>query len=57
MRGTKYVLGEVKSLGKNAVMEKPTKKKKKDLEEILTKYDFELGESDYANFKKIVNMQ
>ena len=57
MRGTIYVLGEVKSLGKNAVMEKPTPEDQKDLEEILTKYDFELGESDYANFKKIVNMQ
>ena len=38
-------------------MEKPTPEDQKDLEEILTKYDFELGESDYANFKKIVNMQ
>ena len=57
MRGTIYVLGDVKSLGKNAVMEKVTAEDKKELEEILTEYDFELNDSDYGNFKKIVNMQ
>lgn len=56
MRGTIYVLGEVKSLGKMRSW-KNRHLKIKDLEEILTKYDFELDESDYANFKKIVNMQ
>jgi glutamate synthase domain-containing protein 3 len=57
MRGTIYVLGDVKSLGKNAVMEKITSEDKKELEGILTEYDFELTENDYSSFKKIVNMQ
>jgi glutamate synthase domain-containing protein 3 len=57
MRGTIYVLGDVKSLGKNAVMDKTTPEDKKELEEILTEYGFELTDSDYENFKKIVNMQ
>ena len=57
MRGSIFVLGDVKSLGKNAVMEKATTEDIKELKEILTEYDFELTDSDYANFKKIVNMQ
>ena len=28
-----------------------------NLKEILTKYDFELTDIDYTNFKKIVNIQ
>jgi len=57
MRGTIYVLGNVKSLGKNAVMDNATSDDQKELKEILTEYGFELTDSDYTNFKKIVNMQ
>ena len=57
MRGTIFVLGNVKSLGKNAVMEETTSKDQSELQEILTEYGFELADEDYANFKKIVNMQ
>ena len=57
MRGSIYVLGSVKSLGKNAVMEKTTLKDQKELKEILEEYGFELTDIDYTNFKKIVNMQ
>ena len=57
MRGTIYVLGDVKSLGKNAIMEKTTPEDQEELKEILTEYDFELTDSDYKNFKKIVNIQ
>ena len=57
MRGNIFVLGDVKSLGKNAIMEKPTPEDQKELEEILTEYDFNLTDADYANFKKIVNIQ
>ena len=57
MGGKLIILGDVKSLGKNAVMEKTTPQDQKELEEILTEYDFKLTDSDYANFKKIVNMQ
>lgn len=57
MRGTIYVLGTVKSLGKNAVMEEITTEDQKELSEILTEYGFKLSDEDYANFKKIVNMQ
>ena len=57
MRGSIFVLGDVKSLGKNAVMEEITPEDQKELKEILTGYDFELTDTDYTNFKKIVNMQ
>ncbi len=57
MRGTIFVLGNVKSLGKNAVMGETTSEDQKELQEILTEYGFKLDETDYANFKKIVNMQ
>ena len=57
MRGSIYVLGDVKSLGKNAVMEKTTPKDLSELKEILTQYGFELTDDDYTNFKKIVNIQ
>ena len=57
MRGTIYVLGDVKSLGKNAIMEKTTPEDQEELKEILTEYGFELTDMDYANFKKIVNIQ
>ena len=57
MRGSIYVLGSVKSLGKNAVMEKASPEDQKELKEILTEYGFELSDTDYANFKKIVNIQ
>ena len=57
MRGTIYVLGTVKSLGKNAIMEQATLEDQKELKEILSKYDFELTDNEYTNFKKIVNIQ
>ena len=57
MRGTIYVLGDVKSLGKNAAMEKATTDDQNELKEILTNYGFEIADNDYANFKKIVNIQ
>ena len=57
MRGTIYVLGDVKSLGKNATMENPTSEDQQELKEILTKYNFELEDEDYTNFKKIINIQ
>ena len=57
MRGTIYVLGDVKSLGKNAVIKEMTSQDQKELKEVLTEYGFELGDEDYTNFKKIVNMQ
>ncbi|MBO5966270.1 MAG: tributyrin esterase, partial [Methanobrevibacter sp.] len=57
MRGTIYVLGNVKSLGKNAIMEEITAEDQKELKETLSEYGFELSDGDYANFKKIVNMQ
>lgn len=55
MRGTIYVLGEVGSLGKNAVMVESTADDKKHLKETLTEYGFDLTDSEYSNFKKIVN--
>ncbi len=57
MRGSIFVLGNVKSLGKNATMEEITSEDQKELEEILTEYGFDLTDTDYANFKKIVNIQ
>ena len=57
MRGSIYVLGDVKSLGKNAIMERVTPDDQKELKEVLTEYGFELTDSDYTNFKKIVNIQ
>ena len=57
MRGTIFVLGNVKSLGKNAVMEETTSEDQNELQEILNEYGFNLTENDYSSFKKIVNMQ
>ena len=57
MRGTIYVLGSVKSLGKNAAIAKTTPEEEIELEEVLSKYGFQLSDEDYANFKKIVNIQ
>ena len=53
MRGTIYVRGKVKSLGKNAVMEKTTLEDQEELREVLTKYGFEVSDLDYTKFKKI----
>ena len=57
MRGSIFVLGDVKSLGKNATMEKTTPEDISELKETLTEYGFQLTDKDYANFKKIVNIQ
>ena len=42
---------------KNAIMEKTTLEDQKELKEILTKFDFELTDTDYTNFKKIIKKQ
>ena len=57
MRGTIYVLGSVKSLGKNAKIDEITTEDQEELKEVLTEYGFKLSDEDYANFKKIVNIQ
>ena len=57
MRGTIYVLGDVKSLGKNAMMDELTSQDQEELKEVLTEYGFELSDEDYKNFNKIVNIQ
>ena len=38
-------------------MKEITVEDQEDLKETLTKYGFELSDADYANFKKIVNIQ
>ena len=38
-------------------MEETTSEDQNELQEILTEYGFKLDDMDYANFKKIVNMQ
>ena len=55
MRGTIFVLGDVKSLGKNAKMEQSSLEDQKELKTLLTKYGFEITDIDYTNFKKITN--
>ena len=57
MRGSIYVLGSVKSLGKNAMIDEITAEDQEELKEVLTEYGFKLSDEDYANFKKIVNIQ
>ena len=54
IRGAIYVKGDIKSLGKNAKVDKINDKDKEELYELLTKYGFKLTEDDYKNFKKIV---
>lgn len=54
IRGVVYVKGSVKSLGNNAKYSEITNEDKLELKELLTKYDFELSDDDYNQFKKIV---
>ena len=52
IRGVVYVKGKVKSLGNNAKFEELTFEDSLELEEALSKYDFDID--DYSEFKKIV---
>jgi methylamine---glutamate N-methyltransferase subunit B len=54
IRGAIYVRGNIKSLGKNAKVEKLTNEDENELKELLPKYGFDLEENDYNSFKKIV---
>lgn len=54
IRGTIYVGGEIKSLGKNAMIEELENEERENLKELLEKYDFNLQEDDYQKFRKIV---
>lgn len=54
IRGTIYVGGNIKSLGKNAKVEKLDDEDLEELQELLPKYGFELNNDDYDDFKKIV---
>ena len=55
IRGEIYVLGEVTSLGKNAVIVDVTDDDKKELKSVLEHYDFKLSDDDYNKFTKIVS--
>ena len=52
IRGVVYVKGEIKSLGNNAKFDELTFQDSLELEEILSKYEFDID--DYSKFKKIV---
>ena len=54
IRGVIYVKGKIKSLGKNARIEELDEENKKELQELLPSYGFNLKQEDYAEFKKIV---
>jgi methylamine---glutamate N-methyltransferase subunit B len=54
IRGVIYVLGKIKSLGKNAKVEEIQEKDRQELKKILLPYGFVLEESNYDEFKKIV---
>lgn len=54
IRGTIYVKGKIKSLGKNAKVEKIDDADKKELQELLPIYGFRLSDEDYNSFKKIM---
>ena len=54
IRGTIYVGGEIKSLGKNAKIEELEEEERSELKELLENYDFPLEESKYQKFRKIV---
>ena len=52
IRGVVYVKGEIKSLGNNAKFDELTFQDSLELEETLSKYEFDID--DYSKFKKIV---
>ena len=54
VNGEIYVLGKIESLGKNAFQMKAKDEDIKELKTILNKYDFNLSNEDYKNFKKII---
>ena len=54
IRGTIYVKGKIKSLGKNAMIEELDKDEIEKLKELLENYEFTLTEEDYQKFQKIV---
>ncbi len=54
IRGTIYVGGNIQSLGKNAMVEELGEEERRELKEILEKYDFQLEEEKYQKFRKIV---
>lgn len=54
IRGVIFVKGKIKSLGKNAKVEKLNEGEMNELKELLNVYGFQLTEEDYKNFKKIV---
>lgn len=54
IRGVIYIKGAIKSLGKNAKVEEVNDADKKELEELLPQYGFNLEHGEYADFKKIV---
>ena len=52
IRGVIYVMGDIKSLGYNAKLDELTFEDSLELEEVLSKYDFDVD--DISQFKKIV---
>jgi glutamate synthase domain-containing protein 3 len=54
IRGVIYIKGAIKSLGKNAKVKEINDADKKELEELLPQYGFNLEREEYADFKKIV---
>jgi glutamate synthase domain-containing protein 3 len=54
IRGTIYVGGEIKSLGKNAKIEQLEQEEIKELKDLLPVYGFNLNESQFKKFRKIV---
>ncbi|MDD1774298.1 MAG: GXGXG domain-containing protein [Methanobacterium sp.] len=54
IRGVIYIKGNIKSLGKNAKVKELDEEDKRELEELLPEYGFQLSPEDYRDFKKIV---
>jgi len=54
IRGVIFVKGKIESLGKNAKVEEIDHEDKKELNELLPAYGFELTPDEYEKFKKIV---
>jgi glutamate synthase domain-containing protein 3 len=54
IRGTIYVGGQIKSLGKNAKIEELEDEEREELKEILEKYQFQVDKETCQNFRKIV---
>jgi len=54
IRGVIYVKGKIKSLGKNAKIEKINEDDENELKDLLPAYGFNLKPEEYNEFKKIV---